>query len=114
VDNVAPYLFRMVANQCTDVLRRRKRRTGPLAEAAATAPPESGDAQDAAHLRRIEELLGRLPARQAEVIRLRVWAGLPFDAVAEALSCPVPTVKSRFRYGVHKLRRALTRLGGER
>lgn len=114
VDNAAPYLFRMVANRSTDVLRRRKWRAGPLEEttaepAAAASPPDAGE-----RLRRIEALLARLPGRQAEVIRLRVWAELPFEAVAETVGCSVPTVKSRFRYGVQKLRRALTRLGGER
>jgi RNA polymerase sigma-70 factor (ECF subfamily) len=112
VDNAAPYLFRMVANQCTDVLRRRKRQAGGEAGAEPAAPPEAPD--DGTRLRLIEALLARLPARQAEVIRLRVWAELPFDAVAETMGCSVPTVKSRFRYGVKKLRRALTRLGGER
>ena len=111
VDNAAPYLFRMVANRCTDVLRRRKWQGAAPGE---TGPPAAAPPGPAADLRRIEALLAHLPARQAEVIRLRVWAELPFDAVAEAVGCSVPTVKSRFRYGVQKLRRVLTRLGGER
>jgi RNA polymerase sigma-70 factor (ECF subfamily) len=48
------------------------------------------------------------------VIRLRIYGDLPFEAVAQSLGCAVPTVKSRFRYGIQKLRRILEREGGER
>ena len=110
VDNVVPFLFRMVANRATDMLRRRRRETGP----PPAAPAETGDPEAAHRLREIEAILNRLPSRQAEVIRLRVWADLPFEDVARSLGCSVPTVKSRFRYGVQKLRKALKRQGGER
>lgn len=119
VDNAIPFLFRMVANRCTDCLRRRTRERRSLEErdpevfgfsAGGAAESESAEQK----LRRINGLLGRLPARQAEVIRLRVHGELSFEAVAHAVGCSVPTVKSRFRYGIEKLRKALTRQGGER
>jgi RNA polymerase sigma-70 factor (ECF subfamily) len=104
VDNAVPFLFRMVANRATDLLRKRKR-SEPLSErAAAPAEPEHW----------IEGLLDRLPAAQAEVIRLRVYGELPFDDVARSVGCPVPTVKSRFRYGLEKLRDLMGPSGGER
>ena len=116
VDHADPFLFRMVANRCTDVVRRRKRQAGaPAVEPAAPGENPCRDAAAAAaRLRQIEVLLDRLPSRQAEVLRLRVYGGLPFDAVAQAIGCGVPTVKSRFRYGVQKLRKALRRQGGGR
>jgi RNA polymerase sigma-70 factor (ECF subfamily) len=119
VDNAIPFLFRMVANRCTDYLRRRTRERRSLEErdpevagfsAGGAADSESAEQK----LRRINGLLGRLPARQAEAIRLRVHGELSFEAVAHAVGCSVPTVKSRFRYGIEKLRKALTRQGGER
>ena len=57
----------------------------------------------------IERLLTRLPARQAEAIRLRVFGCLPFAAIAEAVGVSLPTIKSRFRYGVERLRGILTK-----
>jgi RNA polymerase sigma-70 factor (ECF subfamily) len=60
----------------------------------------------------IESLLARLPARQAAVIRLRFYGDLPFDAVARSVGCSVPTVKSRFRYGIQKIRKLLDREAG--
>lgn len=105
VENVVPFLFRMVANRSTDLLRKRKHSAGPPDEA--TAAPEA--AQDDYW---VAGLLERLPAPQAEVIRLRIYGELPFDDVARSIGCSVPTVKSRFRYGIEKLRRLLERRGG--
>ncbi|MCL4852845.1 MAG: hypothetical protein KJZ78_15905 [Bryobacteraceae bacterium] len=59
--------------------------------------------------RQIEELFSKLPSRQAEVMRLRVFAGLPFRAIAEAVGASVPTIKSRFRYGAERLRSILSK-----
>jgi RNA polymerase sigma-70 factor, ECF subfamily len=109
VTSADPFLFRMVANRCTDVLRKRRRSADIPAEVCATETEDS-----ASRLRRMEALLSRLPSRQAEAIRLRIFGELPFEAVAQAAGCSVPTVKSRFRYGIQKLRKALKRAGGEK
>jgi RNA polymerase sigma-70 factor (ECF subfamily) len=112
VDNVVPFLFRMVANRSTDLLRKRARHAG-------VCPPQVGSASDcpadsAEHQQWVESLLARLPARQAAVIRLRIYGELPFDAVARSVGCSVPTVKSRFRYGIQKIRKLLDREAGVR
>jgi RNA polymerase sigma-70 factor, ECF subfamily len=114
IADAEPYIFRMVANRSTDLVRRRKRESGPPGDLWAAPPGGSGEADTAERMRAIDGLLARLPARQAEAIRLRVYADLPFDAVAKAMGCSVPTVKSRFRYGIEKLRGFLKRSGGER
>ena len=101
VTGVRPYLFRMVGNRCTDVLRRRQRverhrdPSGPADLAARPGPDPAMDRLD-----EIERLLERLPERQAEAIRLRVFGCLPFAAIAVAVGVSLPTIKSRFRYGV--------------
>ena len=113
VTGVRPYLFRMVGNRCTDVLRRRQRverhrdPSGPADLAARPGPDPAVDRLDD-----IERLLGRLPERQAEAIRLRVFGCLPFAAIAEAVGVSLPTIKSRFRYGVERLRGILTKEAG--
>ena len=45
-----------------------------------------------------------LPARQAEVVRMRCVDGLRFAEIADMLGVSLPTVKSRFRYGIEKMR----------
>jgi RNA polymerase sigma-70 factor, ECF subfamily len=113
VTGVRPYLFRMVANRCTDVLRQRQRAerrrdpADPASLAARTGPLPAVD-----RLAEIERLLTRLPGRQAEAIRLRVFGGLAFKTIAEAVGVSLPTIKSRFRYGVERLRGILTKEAG--
>lgn len=105
-----PYLFRSVANACTDLLRKRKRSAVVREEVGiqessggAESPSELALAAD--ELRRAETLLGRLPQAQAEVIRLRVFDDLQLSEIAEVVGCSVNTVCSRLRYGFQKLRR---------
>ena len=113
ITEVRPYLFRMVRNRCTDLLRARPRNSGrALEELTATADTFSALAarEQASEFARI---LGQIPEREAEVIRLRAWSELSFAEVALAVGAPVPTVKSRFRYGIDKLRRLLNQEGGQ-
>jgi RNA polymerase sigma-70 factor (ECF subfamily) len=114
-----PFLFRMVANRCTDLLRSRKHQGSSLDDLPPRLEPSGGgDAEERAEAdrarRSLEASLERLPLRQSEAIRLRLYADLPFEAVAQAMGCSVPTVKSRFRYGIEKLRRVLKKQGGVR
>jgi RNA polymerase sigma-70 factor (ECF subfamily) len=112
---VGPYLYRSVANACTDVLRRRDCAAAARDAldpeqllAAADGPAEI--VQAAEGLQRAEALLAQLPGEQAEAIRLRVFDGLRLGEIAEVLGCPVNTVGSRLRYGFQKLRKLV---GGE-
>ena len=51
--------------------------------------------------------LRALPAAQREVLVMKVWGGLTFPQVAEALGIPADTAASRFRYSRGKLRELL-------
>lgn len=113
VTAVRPYLFRMVANRCTDVLRQRQRMERRRAPADASELAAVPNPEPAVHrLEEVEGLLARLPHKQAEIIRLRVFGELPFGAIAEAVGASLPTIKSRFRYGVERLRGILTKETG--
>ena len=112
VDRVAAYLYRMVANACSDHLRLRERRSRelPLGEVVSLeanlqkrcVPSEVIAATE--ELLRIERFLGRLPNRQAEVIRLYAFDELSFAEIAQVIGRSPATVKSRFRYGIEKLK----------
>lgn len=108
-----PYLYRMAANACTDHLRKHKRAEVPLEivpdEELAADQGSSGPGAALIEIRRIEALLRPLPEKQAEVIRLRVTDELSFAEIAEILECSVSTIKSRFRYGIEKLRSRISR-----
>lgn len=114
VASIRPYLYRAVANACTDRLRARKRTTRLFEPVEvdglathALSPPECAAALEESV--RIEALLATLPREQAEVIRLRVLDGLRLDEIALVLECPINTVSSRLRYGFQKLRESLGR-----
>ena len=54
-----------------------------------------------------------LPAEQREVFLMREVMEMPFAEIATAVGASEPTVKSRMRYALEKLRAALVELGGE-
>lgn len=94
------YLYRCVANACCD-LKRRRTFHEPL---RADQPQEDPDPALREEAERLAARLDRIPPEQAEVIRLHTFASLRFTEIAEVLDIPVTTVKSRFQYGVAKLR----------
>jgi RNA polymerase sigma-70 factor (ECF subfamily) len=108
ITEVRPYLFRMVGNRCTDVLRSRMRRQSvPVADEVIGPVDAFSSLQARDEAREIARLLEQIPENEAEVIRLRAWSELSFLEIAAAVGAGLPTVKSRFRYGLEKLRRLL-------
>lgn len=61
------------------------------------------DEAEAAAMRCLREL----PREQREVIVLKIWNQLTFDAIARLLEVSPNTVAGRYRYGINKLRIAL-------
>lgn len=103
VHKLRSYILRAIANRCCDRLRARsKRRFTGIDRAAALVDEEMQTAYVEAD--RIGKLLDKLPNAQAEVIRMRTFDNLGFGEIARTLRCPEATIKSRFRYGVEKLR----------
>lgn len=106
---VGPYLYRSVANACTDLLRRRNsgavfREEVRVEELLAQGGNPSHLLEAADEFRRAEKLLAQLPPAQAEAVRLRVFEGLRLNEIADVVGCSVNTVCSRLRYGFRKLR----------
>jgi RNA polymerase sigma-70 factor (ECF subfamily) len=106
VKNLRNYIFRTLANVCTTRLSQSKRlETIPLDPRFDMADIQSESNED--DLKRIVKLLDEIPEEQAEVIRLRIYGDNSFAEVSDILSVPLPTVKSRFLYGLEKIRRAM-------
>lgn len=114
VARVAPYLYRMAANLCTDRLRRRHPVLIPLDE---IGPEDVADTRSTAvqvvgateSLQYTDSLLARLPKAQAEELRLRVLDDLSLEEIAAMQGCSMEAVKSRIRYALRKLRRIVSR-----
>jgi RNA polymerase sigma-70 factor (ECF subfamily) len=61
--------------------------------------------------RRVRRAILALPPEYREVIVLRHFAALSYDEMAQALSIPLRTVKSRLHTARQRLLRALAELG---
>jgi RNA polymerase sigma-70 factor, ECF subfamily len=88
-----PWLFRIAHNEAFSLLRRRK----PEIDAE---PPPTGEARSFRMFPieltlAVESALARLSADQREAVILKIYQGFKFEEMAEVLSCPVSTVKSR-------------------
>jgi RNA polymerase sigma-70 factor (ECF subfamily) len=62
---------------------------------------------------RIDAAIAALPHDQREVFLMREVMEMPFAEIAAAVGVSEPTVKSRMRYALEKLRAALVELGGD-
>lgn len=54
-----------------------------------------------------QRALAKLPADQREVIVLKIWHEMTYDAIAAALDLSPNTVAGRYRYGMQKLKTIL-------
>ena len=59
----------------------------------------------------IEDLLHKLPSRQQEIIRLRFYKEMKLQEMAEALDCPIGTIKSRLFHAIRLLRQRMMESG---
>ena len=91
------WLFRIAHNEAYSLFRKRKPEAEPEGEehsgqavtfgGAGVFPVELSIA--------VASALARLTADQRETVVLKVYQGFKFEEIAEILSCPVSTVKSR-------------------
>jgi RNA polymerase sigma-70 factor, ECF subfamily len=110
------WLFTTARRRVIDASRRRsRRREEPLDEVPAAMLPVTADAADEAMerlgTRSAITLLARLPRLQAEVILLRVVAGLETDAVARLLGRSPGAVRVAAHRGLRRLAEILTEAG---
>jgi RNA polymerase sigma-70 factor (ECF subfamily) len=128
------WLFQVTRNVCLDHRRAKMRRLDPISlerDGAGATPsaedavplrdrvPDGGAAvhDQAAELeerRAVERALASLPEEQRDVFLMRETTELTFEEIARISGLSANTVKSRMRYALLNLRRALKGLVGER
>ena len=104
------FLLRLAHNLAIDLIRRRAARSrahDALADEPLDLFATGADPDEAAFRRELAEALGDLPPDQRAVVHLKLWEGLTFDAIADALEIPLNTAASRYRYGLDKLQTLL-------
>ena len=103
---VTTWLYRVVANLCTDRLRRRRGGAAGLDEVAEPADPQPGAAQrlqQAARATALEQALAQLPDRQRQAVVLRHIDGLSNPEIAGILELGLEAVESLIARGKRRL-----------
>jgi RNA polymerase sigma-70 factor, ECF subfamily len=104
------FLLRLAHNAAIDLIRRRgtrvRTRENYAAETGSPFAPVS-DPDEQAFRVALAEALATLPPEQSAAVHLKLWEGLTFEQIAEALDIPLNTAASRYRYGLDKLRERL-------
>jgi RNA polymerase sigma-70 factor (ECF subfamily) len=108
VRDLTAYLFvalRRAAGRCA----RRRARSSPLPEAAASELAAAANPQDRSGpcSELLDRALASLPAEQREVISLKIDGELTFAQIAQVIGVNMNTAASRYRYALEKLRAAL-------
>ncbi len=121
--SVAGWLTTITRTRALDLIRARGRRAKATDIASATldepAAMGSGFAapdvqvQETERSVAVKSALNQLPTSQRAAIELAFFEGLTHHEVAERLSEPLGTVKTRIRLGMQKLRDALSGLAPE-
>ena len=116
VRNERGFLLRLSHNLAIDMIRRRSARERAhhaLADQVTELFAQTLDPDEATFRRDLANALSELPTDQRVVVHLKLWEGLTFDSIAEALEIPMNTAASRYRYGLDKLQARLRPLYDE-
>jgi RNA polymerase sigma-70 factor (ECF subfamily) len=107
--NLSGWLYRVTANVCRDILRKR-RNTDSLEDAQPAVPScteaEIGRAQQ---LRLVQDALRALPEKERAAVTLRDIEGLSTREVADILGSSEATVRSQISAARLKIRKMLRR-----
>lgn len=93
------WLFTIARNVGISALRRR-RYVAVLSDEMAVAPAVVSDPR----LERMRTAIDRLPDKLRETLDLRLRHDLSYEEIAQVLSIPVGTVRSRLHHAVRQLR----------
>ncbi len=120
------WIYTIARNLCIDQLRKQQLRRHPSLDQPGSSGEEDGptlgertaDTHPARTVdraaiggelgRRIQIAVEELPDDQREVFLLREVGNVPFKDIAEMIGVPENTVKSRMRYALERLQKALS------
>ena len=101
------YLLTCVANRARNVNKAKHHQSVDLDEAESFGSGSDEPSQSIIcneELQQLSDAMAQLPYDQRETIMLHFQAGMTFKNIAASLGIPVDTAKSRYRYGIDKLR----------
>jgi RNA polymerase sigma-70 factor, ECF subfamily len=111
---VGAFLFAIAASTVHDLRRRQARYPQPVEEVPNLATSADDEAEQVLLAATVQAALERLTAEHRRVLQLAYGRGLSQREIAEFLSLPLGTVKSRTYYALRSLRLACEELGVRR
>jgi RNA polymerase sigma-70 factor (ECF subfamily) len=109
IRNPSAYVFRVTRNEAIRFLKKRKinpEKYHPVEELSRVIQDNLAGLENET-LNRVSEALALIPEDQQEVIILKFFEELTFKEIASVCGVSTNTAASRFRYGMHKLRKLL-------
>ncbi len=108
---VLPYLLQTIRNRQIDGLRAFARRGRQLSELHSPISQVGADQSvvEEEQTAALSDALGALPAKQRDVLTLRIFGGLSYEEIAAEQAAPKATVRTRYRAAIDKLRQVLGR-----
>ena len=100
------FLIRLAHNAAIDLMRRRGTRERVKENLAEIISPfaATSDPDELLFREELSMALAELPDEQRAVTHLKLWGGLTFEEIADALEIPPNTAASRYRYALDKMR----------
>ena len=109
------WILTLTHHKAVNMVRREQRRRAEPLEAGAelvdTAPPVDEKAWQGVAREQVRQAMQKLPDPHREVLELAYFAGFSQSELAERLSLPIGTVKSRTFAAMTSLRRLLSESG---
>lgn len=113
-EKLRPFLFRVLRNQCYDVLRRQGRYDiisldddSDDVDRTELAVDQRPQPDEAAHwlmlYNEVQQAIQRLPELQRQTLLLYTEAGLSYQEIADAMDVSIGTVKSRLHHAKRNL-----------
>ncbi len=116
--NVKTWLYRITMNLCYDEFSRRKREAEAhsgaglsFSGAPADAPHENLERKERSAW--LERQTAKLPFKQKSTLMLRIFQGMTFREIGQALGCTAGSARVNYRHAVLKLKEAMARSGEE-
>jgi RNA polymerase sigma-70 factor, ECF subfamily len=103
-DRFDAWLYRIAANTCLELARRRRRRVIEVEIEPLDMASDVDVAASVAQRELVDRALRRLDPAHRTVVVLHYFLGLPMPAVATAMSIPLGTAQSRLHYALVAMR----------
>lgn len=111
VNDLRAYAFSCVRSAALDRRKseqRRSRREDYVRDRTAPDRWFAAPTDRSALHAELQAVLAQLPDEQREVVVMKIWGGLTFAQIGEALSVPLNTAASRYRYALEQLRERMS------